>query len=237
MASKDTEPAGPGSRSTKAALFDAVAEVARALSAGRRLEIIDVLAQGERSVEDLARELDQSIANTSRHLRILAQVGLVDQRRDGTRVYYHLADRDIEELWDHLRAVAERHSSRVPPRIQAYLGPLDDVDVVGREELLARLRAGTVTLVDVRPRPEYEAGHIEGALSVPLTELEEAIASLPRDVEIVAYCRGPLCAFAPAAVRALRRAGLRAARLDVGFPAWRRSGLPVADESPASEDP
>jgi len=223
----EASPAGPGSRAAKSALFDALADVARALAAGRRIEIIDILSQGERSVEEMAHELDQSVANTSHHLRALAQGAIVRRRRAGARMYYRLADESVEDLWEALRRVAERADAHVGQLAEDYLGPTADLEVLGREELLERLRAGEVTVLDVRPRAEYRAGHIPGAVSVPLEELHSAIAALPRDLKIVAYCRGTLCAFAPEAVRALRRAGFRAARLEEGFPAWRRAGLPV----------
>lgn len=218
----------PGSRAAKAALFDALAEVAGALSAGRRVEIVDLLAQGERSVEEVAGEIGQSMANASHHLRALARAGLVRSRRDGTRIYYRLAGVEVEELWSALRKVAEADRDDLARLAGAYLGPVDDLEVMGRDELLRRLRAGAVTVLDVRPVSEYRAGHIPGARSVPLDELPEIIGKLPTDLDVVAYCRGPYCVFAPAAVRALRRAGFTAERMEDGFPEWRRAGLPVA---------
>lgn len=219
---------GVGSRAAKAALFDALAEVAGALAAGRRVEIIDVLAQGERPVEDVATETAQSMANASHHLRTLARAGLVRSRRDGTRIYYRLAGEEVGQLWATLRVVAEAERDDLGRLAGAYLGPLNDLEVVGRAELLDRIDAGTVTVLDVRPVAEYRAGHIPGARSVPLAELGKILANLSADTEVVAYCRGPYCVFAPAAVRSLRRAGFHAVRLEDGFPEWRRSGLPVA---------
>lgn len=216
-----------GSREAKAALFDALAEVAGALSAGRRAEIIDLLAQGERPVEEIAGEIGQSMANTSHHLRALSRARLVRSRRAGNRVYYRLAGAEVEDLWAALRRVAAALRDDLARLGGAYLGPLEDLQVVGRGELLDLLRAGMVTVLDVRPAPEYRSGHVPGAVSLPLAELDAALAGLPRDVPVVAYCRGPLCVFAPEAVRALRAAGFEALRLEEGLPEWRRSGLPV----------
>ncbi len=212
----------------KAALFDALAEVAGALSAGRRAEIVDLLAQGERSVEEVAVEIDHTTANASHHLRALARAGLVLSRRDGTRIYYRLAGDEVEELWTALRRVAESVRVDLDRLADAYLGDQGDLEILGRDELAERLAAGEVTLLDVRPTPEYRAGHIPGARSLPLAELTTRMAELPEGLPVVAYCRGPYCVFAPAAVRALRRRGIHAARLEDGFPEWRRAGLPVA---------
>lgn len=212
----------------KVALFDALAQVASALSAGRRAEIVDLLAQGERSVEEVAAEIDQSMANASHHLRTLARTGLVRSRRDGTRIYYRLAGDEVEELWAALSRVAESVRADLNDLVEAYLGDQGDLEMLGRDELAQRLAAGEVTLLDVRPSPEYRAGHIPGARSVPLGELADRMAELPGGLPVVAYCRGRYCVFAPAAVRALQRRGVHAARLEDGFPEWRRAGLPVA---------
>ncbi|MHB1533674.1 MAG: ArsR/SmtB family transcription factor [Acidimicrobiales bacterium] len=212
----------------KAALFDALAEVAGALAAGRRAEIVDLLAQGERSVEEVAGEIAQSMANASHHLRTLARAGLVRSRRDGTRIYYRLAGPEVEELWAALRRVGEAQRDDLPRLVDAYLGDVTDLEVIGQGQLLERLAAGTVTVIDVRPVLEYRAGHLPGARSVPLEELAAAVGELPEGLPVVAYCRGRYCVFAPAAVRALRAQGIDAARLEEGFPEWRRAGLPVA---------
>lgn len=212
----------------KAALFDALAEVAGALAAGRRAEIVDLLAQGERPVEEVAAEIGQSMSNTSHHLRMLAQAGLVRSRRDGTRIYYRIANTEVEQLWDVLRRVAQATRVDLDRLAEAYLGDTHDVEVLDRTQLAQRLAAGEVTVLDVRPGAEYRAGHVPGAYSVPLTELLAHVAELPKGVPVVAYCRGPYCVFAPAAVRALRRRGIQAARLEDGFPEWRRADLPVA---------
>jgi len=217
-----------GGRAAKAALFDALAEVAGALSAGRRVEIVDLLAQGERSVDEVAGEIGQRMANASHHLRALARAGLVRSRREGTRIYYRLAGPEVEELWAALRTVAEAERDDLGRLANAYLGPVEDLEVVGPAALLERLRAGAVTVLDVRPVAEYRAGHIPGSRAVPLEDLEAVLGELPADIDVVAYCRGPYCVFAPAAVRALRAAGFTAHRMEDGFPEWRRAGLPVA---------
>jgi rhodanese-related sulfurtransferase/DNA-binding MarR family transcriptional regulator len=228
MRAVEVDTGGPGNREAKAALFDALAEVAGALSAGRRVEIVDLLAQGERSVDEVAGETGQSMANASHHLRALARAGLVRSRRDGTRIYYRLAGVEVEELWSALRKVAAADRDDLGRLVGTYLGPVGDLEVVGRDELLRRLRAGSVTVLDVRPVNEYRAGHIPGARSVPLNELPSVIGELPAEIDVVAYCRGPYCVFAPAAVWALRCAGFTAERMEEGFPEWRRAGLPVA---------
>jgi len=215
------------SGTAKAALFDAFASVAQALGSGRRAEIVDVLAQGERSVEELASEIEQSVANTSHHLQLLARAGLVRSRRAGTRIYYRLASDRVGELWATVREVAERHVAEVHVLADDYLGERDGVEQIGADELAARLAKGNVVVLDVRPEPEYRAGHIRGARSVPLDSLEQVAETLPRRREIVAYCRGPYCVYADDAVRLLRQRGLKARRLDVGFPEWRRADRPI----------
>ncbi len=221
-------PSVAGSRAAKAALFDVLAEVAGALSSGRRLEMVDLLAQGERSVEEVAGETGQSVANASHHLRALARAGVVRSQREGTRVYYRLSSPAVETLCEALRGAAEVVRDDLGRVAAGYLGSLEEADVVDREGLVARMAQGGVVVWDVRPEVEYRAGHIPGACSVPLGDLDTALRALPRDIEVVAYCRGRYCVFAPAAVRALRAAGVRAARLADGFPEWRRAGLPVA---------
>jgi rhodanese-related sulfurtransferase/predicted transcriptional regulator len=215
------------SGAAKAALFDAFASVAQALGSGRRAEIVDVLAQGERSVEELASEIDQRVANTSHHLQLLARAGLVRSRRAGTRIYYRLASDRVGELWAAVREAAERHVAEVHVLADDYLGERHGVEQIGADELAARLAKGNVVVLDVRPEPEYRAGHIPGALSAPLDSLEQVAAKLPRRREIVAYCRGPYCIYADDAVRLLRQRGLKARRLDVGFPEWRRADRPI----------
>jgi len=216
-----------GDRVAKDALFDGFADVAKALANGRRAELVDVLAQGERHVEELADEIDQSVANTSFHLRTLAGAGLVVTRRDKNRVYYRLASDRVIDLWAALRDVAAAHHAELDELAAAYLGRRDELDEVSRAELSARIAAGDVVVVDVRPPAEYAAGHIAGARSIPAERLARRLHDLPADVEVVAYCRGPYCVFADDAVRVLRRAGRSARRLEDGFPEWRHADLPV----------
>ena len=215
-------------RTAKDALFDGFAEVAKALASGRRMEIVDLLAQGERSVDEIAEEIGQSVANTSHHLRAMARAGLLATRRSGTRIFYRLASPRVGELWSALRDVADEHVAGLERLADAYLGDRDGVEVVDREELAARLRRGEVLVLDVRPEVEYAAGHIAGARSLPITELRRQLRALPKDSDVVAYCRGPYCVYADDAVRELNRRGFRARRLIDGFPEWKRAGLPVA---------
>jgi rhodanese-related sulfurtransferase len=219
-----------GDRAAKDALFEGFAEVAKALASGRRAEIVDLLAQGERSVEQIAAEIQQSVANTSHHLRALARGGLLTTRRDGTRIYYRLSSDRVAELWAAIRDVAEAHVDGLERLATAYLGDRDGMEVVGREELAGRLKSEAVIVLDVRPSPEFGAGHIAGARSVPIAELRRHLELLPADAEVVAYCRGPYCVYADDAVRELRRRGFNASRLEDGFPEWKRAGLPIASE-------
>ena len=213
-------------RTAKDALYGAFASVAKALGNGHRAEIVDVLAQGERSVEELAGEIGQSVANTSHHLRVLAEAGLLDTRRDGTRIYYRLAGERVGDLWAALRDVAVEHVAEIEVLADAYLGTRDGVEQITAAVLATRIANGRVVVLDVRPADEFAAGHIAGARSAPFEDLPELIGSLPRTREIVAYCRGPYCVYADDAVRLLRSRGLRARRLDTGYPEWRRARLP-----------
>lgn len=216
-----------GNRVAKDALYDGFADVAKALANGHRAEIVDVLAQGERCVEDVAHLVAQSVANTSFHLRTLANAGLVLTRREGTRIHYRLASDEVLTLWTSLRAVAAAHRAGIDDLVAAYVGERSSLDEIGPGELAERLAAGDVVLIDVRPVPEYEAGHIAGAVSVPLASLDEWLGSMPQDVEVAAYCRGPYCVYADEAVRLLHGRGRRARRLTEGYPEWRLAGLPV----------
>lgn len=216
----------PERRHAKDALFDGFATVAKALASGRRAEIIELLAQGERSVDDVAGELGQSVANTSHHLRTLARAGLLIPRQDGTRVYYRLASDDVLELWWTMRTVAATQLDELDQLARGYLGDRDQIEIVSRDELLDRLDLGEVVIVDVRPHVEYAAGHLPGAVHVPPDQLH-LLDELPHDREIVAYCRGPYCVYADDAVRHLQRRGRRALRLEDGLPEWRRAGSPV----------
>lgn len=218
-----------GSRAAKDALYDGFAEIAKALANGRRAEIVDVLAQGERHVEELAAEIGQSVANTSFHLRALATAGLVVTRREGNRIYYRLASPRVADAWAAVRDVAVAHLENLAALSDAYLGDRSGVEEVDRDELARRLEGGDVIVVDVRPDAEYAAGHIAGARSIPHDQLADRLAELPRGVEVVAYCRGPFCVYADDAVRLLRSRRRRARRLRDGYPEWRRADLPVAD--------
>jgi DNA-binding transcriptional ArsR family regulator len=211
----------------KAALFDGFASVAKALANGRRAELVDVLAQGERSVETLAAEVGQSLANTSQHLQVLARAGLVRSRRDGNRVIYRLTSDDVARLWASLRDVASAHVAGIDRLAADYLGDRSGMEQVSQRELARRLGDGVIVW-DVRPAPEFAAGHVPGAVSVPPAEVRRRLREVPLDAEVVAYCRGPFCVYADDAVRELQKKGRRAARLEAGFPEWRRSGLPVA---------
>ena len=219
-----------GSRAAKDALFDGFATVSRALGNGRRAEIVDVLAQAERSVEEIAADIGQSVANTSQHLQLLLRAGLVASRRDGNRIYYRLASPRVSELWAAVRDVAEAHVAELDGLARAYLGDRGDLETVGRTELVKRLRDGEVVVIDVRPAAEYAAGHIRGAVSVPINELGKRLKELPRNRRVVAYCRGPYCVYADDAVRTLRKRGYKAARLEEGYPEWAAAGLPVIND-------
>lgn len=216
-----------GDRDKKEALFDGFAEVAKALGNGRRAELVDVLGQGERHVDELATEIGQSIANTSFHLRALATVGLVATRRDGNRIFYRLASEKVGALWAALRSVAASHHDAIDDLASAYLGHRDDLEHVSRDDLVRRIADGDVIVIDVRPDAEYAAGHIAGAISIPIEQLARRLRSLPADVDVVAYCRGPYCVFADEAVQLLRRRGRHARRLEDGFPEWRNAHLPI----------
>ena len=215
-------------RAAKDELYDVFAEVAKALSSGRRAEIVDLLAQGERSVEEIAIEIGQSVANTSHHLRALSRAGLVVTRRQGTRIYYGLSSERVAELWSAMRDVAGEHVAGLNRLAAAYLGDRENIEEVDRDELARRLKAGELIVLDVRPPAEFAAGHIAGSRSVPVAELRRHLRALPKGVEVVAYCRGPYCVYADEAVRELARKGFRARRLIDGFPEWQRAGLPVA---------
>jgi rhodanese-related sulfurtransferase/predicted transcriptional regulator len=212
----------------KAALYDALAESAKALANGRRAELVDVLAQGERSVEELAEEIDQTFANTSQHLQRLLRSGLVEARRDGTRIYYSLSSPVVGELWRTMRQAAQEHVSGLEQLAADYLGDRSKLRTITRDDLRTRLRDGDVVVVDVRPEAEYAAGHIRGAVSIPITELKSRLGHIPDGTEVVAYCRGPYCVYADEAVRLLQRKGVTAARLEDGFPEWAAARLPVA---------
>jgi rhodanese-related sulfurtransferase len=218
-----------GDRATKTALFDEFAQVGKALASGRRIELLDVLANGERTVEGLAGEAGLSGANASQPLQVLRQAGLVATRREGTSIHYRLAAPEVFDVWRALRTLAGSRLAEVERLAAAYLGALDELEPVTRQELARRLEDGdSLVVLDVRPAVEHAAGHVPGALSIPVGELRRRLAELPRDREIVAYCRGPFCAFAHDAVALLRREGFQARRLEDGLPEWEAAGLAVA---------
>ena len=205
-------------------MFDAFASVAAALGSGRRAEIVDVLAQGERSVEEVASEVGQSVASASHHLRLLAKSGLARSRREGNRVYYRLASRRVADLWAAVRDVAARHVAEVNVLAEEYLGQRDGVELLSAPELHEQLEQGKVVVLDVRPDAEYRAGHIPGAISAPLEQLESLSPTLPKRQQVVAYCRGPYCVMALDAVDVLRAKGFRAHRMEHGVAEWRALG-------------
>jgi rhodanese-related sulfurtransferase/DNA-binding transcriptional ArsR family regulator len=210
----------------KAALYDAFAATGKALGNGKRLELLDLLAQGERSVEALASTAGLNLSTASAHLQALKRAGLVTTRRDGVRIHYRLAGHDVAALFALLRQVAQAHRPEVDAARAALLGAGED-EAVGRKELLARVRAGEVVVLDVRPSEEYLAGHIPGAVGIPADELADRLAELPADLQVVAYCRGAYCVLSYDAVRLLTERGRRAARLDEGMLEWRLAELPV----------
>ncbi|MFG2908949.1 ArsR/SmtB family transcription factor [Kitasatospora sp. NPDC048286] len=211
----------------KAQLYDAFAASGKALASGKRLELLDLLAQGERTVDALAKAAGLNLTTASAHLQALKQAGFVATRREGVRIHYRLSGPDVGELLALLRRVAERHQAAVPPALDAYLGE-DGAREVDTEELRARAETGEVVVLDVRPAEEYLAGHIPGALSIPVDELAERLDELPADTEVVVYCRGEYCVLAYDAVRLLTARGLRAVRLNDGMLEWRLAELPVA---------
>src|SRR3954454_19246323 len=211
-----------GSRHEKDVLFEAIALMGKAFASPRRLELLDLLAQAPRAVDELARASGQSKANTSQHLQALHPAGMVTRTREGTSVRYALAGTEALSVWLALRGASVARLAEVERAAREYLG--DDVEAIGRDELIQRLRRGDVVLVDVRPTEEYDAGHIDGARSIPIEELQQRLAELPADREIVAYCRGPFCAYAHDAVRRLQAAGRPARRLEDGWPEWRLAG-------------
>ena len=216
-----------GDRARKDALFAEFAAVGKVLGNPKRLELLDLLSQGARSVESLAEAAALGMSTCSAHLQTLREAGLIESRRDGKRIYYSLAGTDVAGLWDHLRRVAQAHRPHTELARRAYLGP-EDTSAVDTEELLRRLADGHVVILDVRPEPEYAAGHLPGAIHIPLEELAERIGELPRNHEVVAYCRGQYCVLAHDAVRLLNAEGLSASRATDGILEWRLAGVPIA---------
>jgi rhodanese-related sulfurtransferase len=216
-----------GSRSFKDGLYAEFAVLGKALANPHRLELLDLLAQGERSVEQLARETALSLANASAHLQVLRRARLVEAEKRGLNVVYRLAAPEVFELWRMLRDVGSARLAEIDRLVENYFTDRDELEAVDKEELLRLLKDEAVIVIDVRPEIEYEQGHISSARSVPVENLRRRLAELPRDVEIVAYCRGPYCVYSDQAVRLLHQHGFRARRLDVGFPEWRAAGYPV----------
>jgi len=219
----------------KKALFGQFARIGKAVSSANRLEMLEFLAQCEYSVEDLARLMELSVANTSHHLQQLRQAGLVTTRKSGQRVFYRLNGEDVIELVDSLRTVAQRHLAEVDQLASAYLTGKDALEPITREELLQRAQEGSVLVLDIRPSAEYRAGHVPGAVNISLVDLKKHLTDFDRDLEIVAYCRGPYCVLAFEAVKLLRGKKFRARRLQDGYPEWKGAGLPVeSDVHPCS---
>jgi len=213
----------------KQRVFVGLAEIAQALGHSHRLELLEHLGQGERSVEDLAARSGLTVANTSRHLQLLRRAALVEGRREGKRVLYRLSDEDaVVALLQALSRVGERNSAEIARVMASYFRARDEFEPVSRKELLERLRCGTATVLDVRPEDEFRQGHVPGALNIPLSQLERRLAELPVDREVVAYCRGPWCVLSFEAVAVLRQRGYQVRRLEDGFPEWKVAGLPVA---------
>ena len=221
-----------GERVAKDALFAEFAAVGKALGNPKRLELLDLLAQGPRSVDDLASAAELGVSTCSAHLQTLREAGLVETRREGRRIYYSLAGDDVAGLWDHLRRVAQRHRPHTELARRTYLGP-EDTAAVDTAELLRRLETGDTVILDVRPEPEYAGGHLPGAIHIPLEQLSERLVELPHDKEIVAYCRGRYCVLAHDAVRLLTANGLTARRAADGVLEWRVAGIPVVQPGAA----
>ncbi len=220
-------------RAFKEQLYAQFARLGSALASPQRLELLDLLAQGERTVEDLAQEAALSVANASQHLRVLRQARLVEARKAGLYVYYRLADPAVFDLWRALRTLGERQLAEIDRLVATYQRHPEHLEPVSREELCARMAAGEVVVLDVRPVLEYRQGHIAGARSLPITELQARLCELSPDQEIVAYCRGPYCLFADEAVQLLVARGYRARRLVDGYPEWRAARLPVEETAAA----
>jgi rhodanese-related sulfurtransferase/DNA-binding transcriptional ArsR family regulator len=216
----------------KAALYEQFARIAKAAGHPRRLEILDLLQQGERSVETIAAELGLGLTTTSAQLQLLRQARLVTTRREGTRIYYRLADDAVSRFLVAIQELARGRLSEVDQIAQSFFVARDALEPISRDELGRRIRDDAVVVLDVRPRAEFAAGHIAGAVSIPLEELKQRLDELPPDAEVVAYCRGPYCVLAPQSIEILTTHGRRARRLEDGFPEWRAAGLPVETGAP-----
>ena len=215
------------SESPKLQILERFAQVAKSMGHANRLDLLELLAQSERSVDDLAQVAGLSTANTSQHLQHLRRVGLVTSTKRGLHVFYRLADDDVIELLGALRRSTERHFAEVDRIVSGYFNERDDLEAISRQELLRRIKDGLVTILDVRPSKEYDSGHLAGAVSMPVKEFKKRLGELSKRHEIIAYCRGPYCVFAFEAVATLRKKGFKARRLEEGYPEWKAAGLPV----------
>ncbi len=218
-------------RQFKVELYDQLARMGNALASGRRLELLDLLSQGERTVESLSGETEQPIANVSQHLQVLRRAHLVEVRREGTYAFYCVADKDVVNLWTTFRNTGENQLSEIRELVNSFFHHRDSLQAISPVELKRRLNDRSLVVLDVRPTSEYEAGHISGARSIPIEELRSRLAELPKSKNVVAYCRGPYCVFADEAVELLQSKGYKAVRLETGFPEWMIAGYPVSQES------
>lgn len=214
-------------REFKDLIFQQFANIATAFSSPKRLEIIDILEQGEKDVETLSRQISATFANTSRHLQILKNARLVESRRDGVRMHYRLADEKVFNCWKSLQSLAENRVAEIREVLRDFLAERNAMNAMSKEELWSRIESNDVIVLDVRPEEEFSSGHIPGAISIPLSELRERLNEIPHDREIVAYCRGPYCVLSPEAIKILLDEGYDASRLEEGLPEWREAGLPV----------
>lgn len=218
---------GAAKRAFKAALYEQFARIGKALSSSRRLELLELLAQGERTVEEIAKETEMSVANASQHLQILRQAQLIEGRREGTYIHYCLSDERVLRLWLSLREVGEKQIAEIERLVLTFFKDRAALQAVTSTELQERMKNGSIVVVDVRPEQEYRAGHVQGARSIPFEELEDRLRELPKSRTIIAYCRGPYCVFADEAVALLRARGYKAIRLNEGFPEWKIRGYAV----------
>jgi rhodanese-related sulfurtransferase len=214
-------------REFKDIVFEQFARIAHAFAAPKRLEIIDILAQGERDVESLAREGAMTVANASRHLQILKVARLVENHREGVRIIYKLTDDDVFDCWNNLQLIAEKRVSEIKEISNLFMRERESMETISADQLWQRIQDNDVIVLDVRPESEYDQSHIPRSLSLPLKQLKERINELPRDIDVVAYCRGPYCVLSPEAVALLKNAGIKAIRLEKGLPEWKQAGLPV----------
>jgi rhodanese-related sulfurtransferase len=214
-------------REFKDIVFEQFARIANAFAAPKRLEIIDILAQGERDVDSLAREGAMNVANASRHLQILKAARLVENRREGVRIFYKLTDDDVFNCWKNLQSIAEKRVGEIREISNLFMQERESMETISADQLWQRIQNNDVVVLDVRPVREYSQAHIPRALSIPLKHLKEKINELPNDTDVVAYCRGPYCVLSPEAVAILKKVGIKAIRLEEGLPEWKRAGLPV----------